>query len=108
MGLFSEHIFSTPHTREHQQVGIRGVDRKHLNQVPRSEQQQAKHPLIDRIIKSGRKGRWTVSPIDAKNIVRMYRLNVSPTQDLVKKEINRTGITLFIDNKKRQYYLIKK
>jgi len=106
---FANHFFrnDTPHTREHQQVGIRSFDRKHLNQVPRSKSQQANHPLIDQLIKNDRNvGRKVISKPIAESILKQYHIKFSPGERIVKS-INRTGISITYDPIHNVYTLIK-
>jgi hypothetical protein len=96
----------TPHSREHQQTSIRSFNRKHLNQVPNSKSQQKEDPLIDRIFKYDKRGKWLISKLDAARILKTYGIKHVPEKSY-KKAINRTGIYINYNQLKDQYHLIK-
>lgn len=96
----------TPHSREHQQTPVRSFSRKHLNQVPRSKSQQKEDPLIDRIVKYNKKGKWLISKPDATRILKTYGIKHNQ-ENSYKKAINKTGIYIDYNQLKDQYHLTK-
>lgn len=97
---------STPYTREHQQNPIRSMNRKHLNQVPKSKGMQKEDPVIDRLVKYKNKGSWNISKIDAQRILKTYGIKHIQDQSY-KKAINRTGIYIKYNSSPESYQLIK-
>jgi hypothetical protein len=95
---------STPHTREHQQNPMRSMDRKHLNQVPRSKSQQAQDPLIDRIIKNDMYGKWNISYLTGQRLAKTYFGTHTDGQNYTKS-INRTKIKLTYNAQTRKFNL---
>lgn len=105
MNFSSFYKISTPHTREHQQNPMRSMNRKHLNQVPRSKSIQKEDPLIDRIVKYKNKGSWNISKPDAQRILKTYGIN--HTNKPYKKAINKTGIYITYTPSSSRYQLMK-
>ena len=99
---------STPHTREHQQVAMRGINRKHLNQVPRSKGQQALDPMIDSIIKNNRVGRWPVSNATATRLIKTYPNTLgkhNPETSYSKSVVSQSNINLVYNAQTKKFYL---
>jgi hypothetical protein len=95
---------STPHTREHQQVPIRSIDRKHLNQVPYSKNPQKAHPYITTLLKNKISKNDKISKFLAMDILETYGQNINKEEnkDFVRN-INSTGIT--IKREGNNYYI---
>jgi hypothetical protein len=95
---------STPHTREHQQVPIRSINRKHLNQVPYSKNPQKAHPYITTLLKNKIPKNDKISKFLAMDIAKVYGLNFEKEEnkDFVK-DINRTGAS--IKREGNNYYI---
>lgn len=106
MSFSSFYKISTPHTREHQQNPMRSMDRKHLNQVPRSKSIQKEDPVIDRLIKYKNKGVWNISKIDAQRILKTYGIKHRENESY-KKAINKTGIYINFNPSSGRYQLTK-
>jgi hypothetical protein len=96
---------STPHTREHQQNPMRSMNRKHLNQVPYSKGQQANDPLVDRIIKNNKTGKWlNVGMSTGLRLAKTYHITHTPDK-AYSKSINNTGITLSYNPETKKFNL---
>lgn len=96
---------STPHTREHQQNPMRSMNRKHLNQVPYSKGQQANDPLVDRIIKNNKFGKWpNVGMSTGLRLAKTYHITHTPDK-AYSKSINNTGITLSYNPQTKKFNL---
>lgn len=85
---------------------MRSMDRKHLNQVPRSKGMQKEDPVIDRIVKYNKNGSWNISKIDAQRIMKTYGIKHLQGRPY-KKAINKTGIYLNYTPQPERYQLIK-
>lgn len=88
----------------------RGLNRKSLSQtskVNRRHLSTANIPMPNPVIvaKKTYQGIWHISPLDAINIARKYRMYL-PDVDKPQKHLSTTGILLF-RNSKGQYFLIK-
>lgn len=85
---------------------MRSMNRKHLNQVPRSKGMQKEDPVIDRLVKYKNKGFWNISNIDAQRILKTYGIKHIPNQSY-KKAINKTGIYINYNPSTNRYQLVK-
>jgi hypothetical protein len=88
----------------------RGLARKTLSQVSKSDKRHLSTSNIPmpnpvNVAKKSYQGIWPISPIDAINIARKYRMYL-PDPDKPQKHLSTTGIVL-IRNSKGQYFLIK-
>ena len=95
---------STPHTREHQQAGVRSFNRKHLNQVPYSKNPQKAHPYITTLLKNKISKNDKITKFLAMDILETYGHNIDKEEnkDFVRN-INSTGIT--IKREGNNYYI---
>jgi hypothetical protein len=83
---------STPHTREHQQVPIRSINRKHLNQVPYSKNPQKNHPYITTLLKNKVAKNDKIPDELAISISKAYGFNIEKEENKdFSKAINRTN-----------------
>lgn len=98
---------STPHTREHQQAGVRSFNRKHLNQVPFSKSVHKIHPYVTTILKNKTSKNEKISEKLALDILKTYDQNIDKEEgkNFIRK-INKTGIV--IKKEGQDYYLIYK
>jgi hypothetical protein len=85
---------------------MRSMNRKHLNQVPRSKGIQKEDPVVDRLVKYKNKGSWNISKIDAQRIMKSYGIKHDPSRSY-KKAINRTGIYINYNQSSDRYQLTK-
>jgi hypothetical protein len=96
---------STAHTREHQQNPVRSMNRKHLNQVPRSKSQQAQDPLVDRIIKNDMYGKWpNIGTPKGMRLTKTYHIIHTPDK-AYSKSLNNTGITISYNPQTKKFDL---
>lgn len=89
---------ATPNTRKHHQNLVRGVNRKHQNQVARCYGHEGRkdHNLIDNIVKNDKKGKWNINGVQAQEILNTYGIKHIQNKNY-SKAINRTGININYD-----------
>ena len=88
----------------------RGINRKNLSQLSKVDRRHlstANIPMPNPVLiaKKSYQGIWPISPLDAINVARKYRMYL-PDADKPQKHLSTTGIVL-IRNFKGQYFLIK-
>ena len=85
---------------------MRSMNRKHLNQVPRSKGIQKEDPLIDRLVKYKSIGSWNISKLVAQRIMKRYGIKHDPSRSY-KKAVNKTGIYVNYNHSSDRYQLTK-
>ena len=96
---------TTPHTREHQQSLSRSFNRKHLNMVPYSKNDQKAHPYITTLLKNKTPKNEKMPEELALSILQTYGHNIDKEGDKnFIRSINTTGIEIKKDN--GIYYII--
>jgi hypothetical protein len=95
----------TPNTRKHHQNPIRSINRPHQNQVARyyGADGRKADPLIDRIVKNNKVGKWPLSPIDAQRILKTYGRKHDPNKNYSKSIDGKTGISITYDSNTKRF-----
>lgn len=88
----------------------RGINRKNLSQISKGDKRflsTSNIPMPNPVLvaKKSFQGVWPISPLDAINVARKYKMYL-PDSDKPQKHLSTTGIVL-IRNSKGQYFLIK-
>lgn len=96
----------TPNTRTHHQNTVRPIDRPHQNQVARyyGAAGRKDDPIVDRIVKNEKYGKWPIGNIDANRLLKTYGIKHIPDKSY-SKSINKTGIIINYDSNSKKFNL---